>query len=305
MGGVPSKTNADEEDEYHDEVHDSKEFEAEHPENQEPIAVRVRMVNGEVLEFSALPFDTVRRLKAKLAAQTGVPAHQQRLLLNTEILRDQLMLRDARVDSSMSVLPELTLVLGPPIPSWGVEQGFDADFTGYLREYFAKHSQEQPPWLDHDVEIWERFRMFEEENLCRFSLRGLNNHFVQLMSKDGEIRGIIRARPGELIELEARGWIQNCSGENANHQLLLAVDTWVVGELYSGLPNWKDHFSANVSFTAPQADGVYMLWRSGDLQPSMADAKRIFSQRITQADPELFPNNFVGWLSVTSPPLTD
>ncbi len=46
--------------------------------------------------------------------------------------------------------------------------------------------QEQPPWLDHDVEIWERFRMFEEENLCRFSLRGLNNHFVQLMSKDGE-----------------------------------------------------------------------------------------------------------------------
>ncbi len=27
-----------------------------------------------------------------------------------------------------------------------------------------------------------------------------------------------------------------------------------------------------------QADGVYMLWRSGDLQPTMADAKRIFSQ---------------------------
>ena len=49
--------------------------------------------------------------------------------------------------------------------------------------------QEQPPWLDHDVEIWERFRMFEEENLCRFSLRGLNNHFVQLMSKDGESLG--------------------------------------------------------------------------------------------------------------------
>ena len=31
--------------------------------------------------------------------------------------------------------------------------------------------------------------MFEEENLCRFSLRGLNNHFVQLMSKDGESLG--------------------------------------------------------------------------------------------------------------------
>lgn len=47
------------------------------------------------------------------------------------------------------------------------------------------------------------------------------------------------------------GW-RLSAGENANHQLLLAVDTWVVGELYSGLPNWKDHFSANVSFTAPQ-----------------------------------------------------
>ena len=29
-----------------------------------------------------------------------------------------------------SELPELTLVFGPPIPSWGVEQGFDDDFTG-------------------------------------------------------------------------------------------------------------------------------------------------------------------------------
>ena len=50
---------------------------------------------------------------------------------------------------------------------------------------------------------------------------------------------------------------RHVSGENTNHQLLLAVDTWVVGELYSGLPNWKDHFSANVSFTAPQVP-----WRS-------------------------------------------
>jgi hypothetical protein len=34
--------------------------------------------------------------------------------------------------------------------------------------------------MDHDVEIWERFRMAEEENLFRFSVRGVNNHFVQL-----------------------------------------------------------------------------------------------------------------------------
>lgn len=67
--------------------------------------------------------------------------------------------------------------------------------------------------------------MSEEENQCRgFSLRGWN-HWVQLF-RHGEhlscsvfaatcprLVGIIRAAPGELIELEASGWIQNCSGD--------------------------------------------------------------------------------------------
>ena len=71
--------------------------------------------------------------------------------------------------------------------------------------------EEQPPWLDHDVEIWERFRMSEEENQCRgFSLRGWN-HWVQLF-QNGEPKGIMRAAPGERIELDVSGWIQNCSG---------------------------------------------------------------------------------------------
>ena len=43
----------------------------------------------------------------------------------------------ALVSGSISVLPELTLVLGPPIPSWGVEQGFDADFTGHTAAVVA------------------------------------------------------------------------------------------------------------------------------------------------------------------------
>ena len=47
-----------------------------------------RMVNGEVFEFSALPFDTIRRVKAQLAETTRVPAHQQRLLLGTELLKE-------------------------------------------------------------------------------------------------------------------------------------------------------------------------------------------------------------------------
>lgn len=51
-----------------------------------PVDVR-RMVNGDVLEFSALAYDTVRRLKQKVADQIKIPAHQQRLLLNTQILR--------------------------------------------------------------------------------------------------------------------------------------------------------------------------------------------------------------------------
>ena len=38
-----------------------------------------------------------------------------------------------------------------------------------------------------------------------------------------------------------------------NHQLLLAVDTWVVAELYNGIPNWKENFVTNISFPAPKA----------------------------------------------------
>lgn len=278
-------------------------FQSDLPQNSEPLSVRIRMVNGNILEFSVLACDTVRRLKQKVADQINIPAHQQRLLLDTQLLRDQLLLRDAYDRKTGSELPELTLVFGPPIPSWGVEQGFDDDFTGFLREYFAKHSQEEPPpWMDHDVEIWETFRMSEEENLLRFSLRGIN-HFVQLW-QHGQICGMIRARPGEVIDLQAVGWIHNCS-ENANHQLLLAVDTWVVAELYHGIPNWKENFVTNISFPAPKADGVYMLWRSGDVQQTMEDAKKSFEARNTRVDPELFPDKFVGWLAVTSAPIAD
>ena len=56
------------------------------------------------------------------------------------------------------------------------------------------------------------------------------------------------------------GWPQknspNCSwfrGDSVNHQLLLAVDTWVVAELYNGIPNWKENFVTNISFPAPKA----------------------------------------------------
>ena len=66
--------------------------------------------------------------------------------------------------------------------------------------------------------------------------------------------GMTQFQPA-LFPSHVGGW-RLYAGENANHQLLLAVDTWVVGELYSGLPNWKDHFSANVSFTAPQVPWI-------------------------------------------------
>lgn len=41
----------------------------------------------------------------------------------------------------------------------------------------------------------------------------------------------------------------------------------------------KDLFriwSPNLIRLGPEADGVYMLWRSGDLQDTMVDAKRFF-----------------------------
>ena len=58
-------------------------------------SVTARMVNGDVHSCEALPFDTIRRLKAQLATRTGVPAHQQRLLLGTELLKDRSTARAA------------------------------------------------------------------------------------------------------------------------------------------------------------------------------------------------------------------
>lgn len=43
--------------------------------------------------------------------------------------------------------------------------------------------EDLPPWLDYDVEIWERFRMSKEENMQRHSMRG-NGHFVQLIRRN-------------------------------------------------------------------------------------------------------------------------
>ena len=59
-----------------------------------------------------------------------------------------------------------------------------------------------------------------------------------------------------------RGFSPWFRGENANHQLLLAVDTWVVAELYHGIPNWKENFVTNISFPAPKARIIgEFLWR--------------------------------------------
>lgn len=67
--------------------------------------------------------------------------------------------------------------------------------------------EDVPPWLDYDVEIWERFRMSEEENLQRHSMRG-NGHFVQLIRHRRQPCRAVARRCTSLQVVEDGGWLR-------------------------------------------------------------------------------------------------
>ena len=92
-------------------------------------------------------------------------------------------------------------------------------------------------------------------------------HSVTL-EKDGKPTAVIRAAPGEDVELHAKGWIQNKEGDTSLHQLLLVLDTTIIAEVYDSIPGGGDTFETAFSFKAPEEPGVYMIWRFNELQQS-------------------------------------
>ncbi|CAE7837954.1 unnamed protein product [Symbiodinium sp. CCMP2592] len=163
------------------------------------------------------------------------------------------------------------------VPAWAAELGIDGDHCGYVRDYFRKRSQETPPWLEEDAAIWQQLehgRAYDEE---RRQAVDSYAHSVTL-EKDGKPTAVLRAAPGEDVELHAKGWIQNKEGDTSLHQLLLVLDTTIIAEVYDSIPGGGDTFDTAFSFKAPEEPGVYMIWRFNELQQSMEEAKAIFEQ---------------------------
>jgi len=184
-----------------------------------------------------------------------------------------------------------------PVPAWARADGFDGEHCALVREYFKKHAQETPDWLEEDEAVWKKFeeaRAYDEERR-----KNVDNyaHHVSL-EKEGKAAGTIRAKAGEQVQLQAKGWIQNKDGDTSIHQLLLALDTTIIGEVYCSVPGQGDTFEVAVSFQAPSEPGTYMIWRFNDLQYGMEDAKNNFGNKHTSQDPEKYPGCFTAWLVV-------
>ncbi|CAE7514969.1 unnamed protein product, partial [Symbiodinium sp. CCMP2456] len=92
-----------------------------------------------------------------------------------------------------------------------------------------------------DAAIWQQLehgRAYDEE---RRQAVDSYAHSVTL-EKDGKPTAVIRAAPGEDVELHAKGWIQNKEGDTSLHQLLLVLDTTIIAEVYDSIPGGGDTF---------------------------------------------------------------
>lgn len=258
-----------------------------------PLAVTARTLAGNPVTVEALTSHTVANLKTLLEEAGAVPADQQQLLLGTAVLADWQRLQDVGVTEDC----ELTLLVGAPAPEWARRMGLDGEHPAHLRAYHATHGLQPPEWLDSDEAVWGALASeIDKFEASRKSLEGWK-HRVDL-EKDGQPAAILRARPGGTVTCAVRGWIHNNRGDTCIHQLILVQDTGIVGELYDGVPMRGKPVHKKLSWKAPAEAGTYMLWRYGDLQYSMGDAKRNLTNRHRCVKGGKYPESFVGWLIV-------
>ena len=121
--------------------------------------------------------------------------------------------------------------------------------------------------MEEDAGIWKQL---EQERACDEERRKAADTYAHsvTLERDGQAIAVIHATTGEEIQLHAKGWIQNKDGDTSLHQLLLALDTTMIGEIYDSIPGAGDTFDTIVSFRAPEEPGTYMIWRHGELQQS-------------------------------------
>jgi len=262
-----------------------------------PVRVAARTLGGTRCEVEIASNLTVKHLKLLLAAPSGLPAFQQRLLLGTKELQDSNILAEQGVTEEC----ELTLVNRGPTPDWAQALGLDGEHPSLLREYYTSRGLEEPEWLSSDQAVWgqleDELKTREDK---RKQLKGWS-HLIHL-ERNGAPAATLRVSPGEKLNLSVKGFIHNNQGDTCIHQLVLACDTSLVADLNDGVPGRGRNLNQNVAMQAPEVPGTYMLWRYGDLQYSMRDAKRNFEAKHGK-EGELrangkYPSSFVGWLVV-------
>ena len=98
--------------------------------------------------------------------------------------------------------------------------------------------------------------------------------------------------PGQSVKLHAAYSVWNHESNTCINQKVILLDTTIVCKLYNGVPCRGVTRTTDFDITAPQKEGVYLLWQSGDLQYSMADAvKRIQTRDCNAAE-------FLGFVEV-------
>lgn len=258
-----------------------------------PITVQARKLCGDCASVEVSPSDTVYRLKELLSPELDVQATQIKLVRGTSALTDTATLEASGVVAD----DELNVVIMPPIPAWAAGLGLSYDHPELLRQYYSKHELSLDESWSTDEAIWKALEKFGADVLRSKETLASWGHQI-VIKQDGQSASVLRAACGEKLNISVCGNIWNKGGDSCIHQLILIMDTTIVGELSDGVPSRGRKIDKRVSFTAPSEPGTYMLWKKGDLQYSMRDARRNCENEMGGRVKSRYANAFVGWLVV-------
>merc|ERR1719346_828276 len=123
----------------------------------------------------------------------------------------------------------------PPPHPLEMELGMPPEHPSMLREYFAKHSLNEPEWFASDDEIWNKLQEARNERFKKKETLGGWSHLLQI-SQNGVPTALLRAKPNEQVTAHVTGFIHNNQGDTCIQQLIVAVDTLPAVRIYNGVP---------------------------------------------------------------------
>lgn len=257
------------------------------------VTINARKLTGDGTSIEISPSETVHRLKELLAPHFQVSACQLKLTLGVS----QLSSVETLVDCGVIADKEIGVIIMPPIPPWAEGVGLSPEHPCLLRDYYAKHGLDMPDEWASDDGVWKAFEDARKSVAnSKASLTNWNHDIC--MRKDGQATSEIHAAPGEKLTIEVCGRIWNKGGDSCIQQLLLVMDKNIVATLSNGVPSRGQNIRSHHVIEAPSDSGTYMLWKKGDLQYGVADARRNCENEMGGRVKSRYPSAFVGWVIV-------